>query len=223
MDGLRTEGFLRRAVAFFGGDRELEAIRPSDVREYAAHLGTLRARGPRKAGKGKKKEPQTPARTMTPYTVRAHLFALSNLYRRAQEDELVPVGFNPVAALMEKPTIVRREARWLEVPDAALYLESARTLPAVVAAAGESINANLAAPLIGTFLLTGGRLAEVLGLELDDVSFDRRTVTFRPNDWRRLKTQTSWRVLTLWPQLEELLRPWVFGPRLQLGGRLLVG
>jgi integrase len=70
-------------------------------------------------------------------------------------------------------------------------------------------------------MLTGGRLAEVLGLELDDVSFDRRTVTFRPNDWRRLKTRTSWRVIPLWPQLETLLRAWVFGPRLEMSGRLL--
>jgi len=37
-----TEGFLRRAVEFFGADRELEDIRPSDVREYAAHLLLLR-------------------------------------------------------------------------------------------------------------------------------------------------------------------------------------
>ncbi len=133
----------------------------------------------------------------------------------------MPLGFNPVAALMDKPAIVRREALWLEVPDAALYLEAARTLPIVVTAAGEAMTADLASPLIGTFLLTGGRLAEVLGLELEDVSFDRRTVTFRPNDWRRLKTRTSWRVIPLWPQLEALLRAWVFGPRLEMAGRLL--
>jgi integrase len=60
-----------------------------------------------------------------------------------------------------------------------------------------------------------------LGLELDDVSFDRRTVTFRPNPWRRLKTQGSWRVVPLWPQLDAILRAWVFGPRLEIGGRLL--
>jgi integrase len=214
-----TEGFLRRAVAFFGADRPLDGIRPSDVREYATHLATLPARTPRPRKPGR--EAKAPPRTMTTYTVRAHLFALSNLYRRAQESEVVPLGFNPVAALMDKPAIVRREAKWLEVPDAALLLESARTLPSVVTAAGEAIAADLATPLLGTFLLTGGRLAEVLGLELDDVSFDRRTVTFRPNTWRRLKTRSSWRVIPLWPQLEELLRAWVFGPRLELGGRLL--
>lgn len=61
----------------------------------------------------------------------------------------------------------------------------------------------------------------MLGLELDDVRFDRKTITFRPNAWRRLKTQTSWRVVLLWPQLEEILRAWVFGPRLDMGGSLL--
>jgi hypothetical protein len=57
------------------------------------------------------------------------LNALSNLFRRAQSEGLVPPGFSPVSAMMEKPAGVRREARWLEVPDAALLLESARTLP----------------------------------------------------------------------------------------------
>jgi hypothetical protein len=47
-----------------------------------------------------------------------------------------------------------------------------------VTAAIEAIGAELASPLIGAFLVTGGRLARVPGLELDDVSFDRRTVIF---------------------------------------------
>jgi integrase len=46
----------------------------------------------------------------------------------------------------------------------------------------------IAYPLLATFLLTGGRESEVTGLELDDVSLDRKTITFRPNAWRRLKT-----------------------------------
>ena len=61
----------------------------------------------------------------------------------------------------------------------------------------------------------------MLGLELDDVSFDRGTVTFRPHPHRRLKTRTSWRVVPLFPQLAEILRAYVFGPRLLRGGRLL--
>jgi integrase len=213
-----TEGFLRRAVAFFGADRELDEIHPSDVRQFTEWLSVQPAR---KLGEEKRRRRQAPTRTMSAYTIRAHLFALSNLYRRAQESERVPLGFNPVAALMEKPEVTRREARWLEVDQASLYLEAARTLPTVVTASGEAMGAELAYPLVATFLLTGGRFAEVLGLELDDISFDRKTVTFRPNDWRRLKTQTSWRVVPLWPQLEGILRAWVFGPRLERGGQLL--
>jgi integrase len=217
-----TEGFLRRAVDFFGADRELDSIRPGDVRAFVAHLSTLPSRTDRRKPRPRKRQlPARPVVTMSAYTVRAHLFALSNLYRRAQESEQVPLGYNPVAVLMEKPAIIRKEARWLEVHEGALLLESARTVPTVVTAAGEGWGRELAYPFVTTFLLTGGRLAEVLGLELDDVSFDRKTITFRPNGWRRLKTQGSWRVVPLWPQLESILRAWVFGPRLELGGRLL--
>ena len=49
----------------------------------------------------------------------------------------------------------------------------------------------------------------MLGLEVDDVSFDRKTVTFRPNKWRRLKTATIFRTVPLWPQLETILRPYI--------------
>ncbi len=45
---------------------------------------------------------------------------------------------------------------------------------------------------------------------MEDIAFDRRTVTFRPNAWRRLKTLSSARVVPLWPQLEEILRPFIF-------------
>jgi integrase len=111
--------------------------------------------------------------------------------------------------MLEKPAGTRREAKWLEVPEAALLLESARTLPALPSQR-DALSAAFVHAVLATFLLTGGRSAEVLGLEVEDVSFDRRTVTFRPNAWRRLKTLTSARVVPLWPQLEEVLRPFIF-------------
>lgn len=43
------------------------------------------------------------------------------------------------------------------------------------------------------------------------MSFDRKTITFRPNEHRRLKTKSAHRVLPLWPQLEELLREHIYG------------
>jgi hypothetical protein len=76
--------------------------------------------------------------------------------------------------------------------------------------------------LVALFLLTGCRFREVAGLELDDVSFDGKTITVRPDQWRGRKTRNSNRVLPLWPRLETILRAWVFGPRLERGGSLLV-
>jgi integrase len=153
-----------------------------------------------------------------PESVRRHLFTLSAVYRFAQEQAPLPPGFNPVAVYSEKPEPGHTEARWLKVPDAALLLESSRTLPRVVTPAGEAPGAGVAYPLLATYLLIGGRRAEVLGLELDDVSFDRQTVTFRPHHHRRLKTRPSWRVVPMFPQLAEILHAYVFGPRLKRRG-----
>jgi integrase len=69
--------------------------------------------------------------------------------------------------------------------------------------------------------LTGGREGEVLGLELDDLSFERGVVTFRPNEWRRLKTRGSHRPVPLWPQLAEVLRPYADRRVVERGGTLL--
>jgi len=185
-----AENFLQRAVDFFGADRELDGIRVSDVRAWTAHLGQIQSHGGRALSSG---------------TVRHHLNALSNLFRRAQEEEVVPPGFNPVAAMMEKPAARRLEAHWLEVPDAALFLEAARTVPPK----SSELRADLVHPLLAAFLLTGGRRAEVLGLEVSDISFQRNTVTFRPNRFPRLKTATSARVVPLWPQLRDILHAYL--------------
>ena len=186
-----TELHLRRAVAQFGAARALRSIGVADVRAWVDRLQeTATTRG----------------RAMDGGTVRHHLNALSNLYRRAAAEAIVPPGYNPAAALMEKPSARRVEAKWLEVPEAALLLESAFRFQS----ARRDLAIPFAYPLIATYLLTGGRRAEVLGLEVDDVSLDRRTITFRPNAHRRLKTGTSARVVPLWPQLEETLRKYLF-------------
>lgn len=185
---------LRSAVTFFGTDRELTTISTRDVQRYVNHLGE------RSNGRGGK---------LSAKSVLEYLGSMSNLYRRARADGVVPAGYDPVGDLMEKPQPECREARWLEVPDASLLLEAARHHRPEDIPGFESISFLYA--LVGTFLLTGGRKSEVLGLEVEDVSFDRKTVTFRPNRWRRLKTRTSHRVAPLWPQLEEILRPHVFG------------
>ncbi len=201
--GLVTEGWLvqaerhlTRAVAHFGTDRDLSTIGVKDVRGWDA---ALQARGLGGASR------------------RHHLNTLSNMYARAAAEGYVVPAYNPVAALAEKPSANRVEAKWLEVPDAALLLRAAETYTPK----RDDIALPFAFPLIGTFLLTGGRRAEVLGLEVDDVSLERATVTFRPNRWRRLKTATSARTIRLWPQLATMLKAY-FPLREHLGpGTLL--
>jgi integrase len=194
-----VERYLRQAVDYFGEDRALDSIGVRDIEAWMAHLEA---------------QPNRRGETLSSATRRHHLNAVSNVYRRAIGEGVVPAGYNPAAGVMEKPQGRRFEAAWLEVPEAALLIEAARTY---------RMNRNLKNgapspepvpiyPILATFLLTGGRKSEVLGLELDDVSFDRKTITFRPNDHRGLKTRTSHRTVPLWPQLEEILRPYVFDP-----------
>ena len=197
-----TEQRLRLAIEFFGASTDLCSISVQDVQRWVNHLSQ------RSGVRGK---------TLSGGTVRHYINALSNVYRRAQSEGYVQPGYNPVAAMLEKPTASRQEARWLEVHDAALLLEAARTYRPPV----EQLAFPHVFPLLATFLLTGGRRSEVLGLEVDDVSFDRRTITFRPNDWRRLKTRTSHRTVPLWPQLEVILREYLFAGPSPKGSGLL--
>lgn len=213
---------LEEAVAFFGNSRPIVSITAVDVQKWAAHLSKkriVRSKADSNAGQlstvdssegkdGKAK----PERLYSPGTVRHYLNALSGLYRRAISEACVPPGTNPVAAMLNKPTARTEEARWLEVPDAALLIHSARLLPSRPIPFGDV--------LIATFLLTGGREAEVLGLEVDDISFDRNTIAFRPNQWRTLKTKTSRRVVPLWPQLAAILQTYIFDREAPLGSLL---
>jgi integrase len=112
-------------------------------------------------------------------------------------------------AMMDKPSGKSKvEPKWFEVHEVALLLESARTYQPPA----DKHGCEAMYPILATFALTGGRKAEVLGLEVRDVSFERKTVTFRPNEHRGLKTSTSHRVVRLWPQLEGILREYLDGP-----------
>ena len=58
--------------------------------------------------------------------------------------------------------------------------------------------------------------AEVLGLEIEDVDSDsgvargvKGAIRFRPNAWRGLKTRGSARTVPMWPDLREILRPFI--------------
>ena len=188
---------LEAASNFFGAARDLSSISAVDMVAYIDYLAAL------SNGRGT---------TLSTNSQRKYLNSLSNLYRRAQSEGVVTAvrdasgnvvaGLNPVQMLLEKPTAKKHPARWLEIHDAALYLEAARTYrPAKPDIAMPYIHA-----VVACFLLTGGRESEVMGLEVSDVNFDRETITFRPNKWRRLKNEGSDRPVRLWPQLAPILR-----------------
>jgi integrase len=179
---------LPRAIAFFGPTKKLQQISVTEIREWAEWLS--KQIGARKTCLG-------------PQTVRHHLNLISNLFRYAQQEGFVAGGHNPVAQLVCKPTGTRHEAKWLDVVQAARFLEAARC----VALHGNS--PDFLFPVIATLLLTGARKSEGLGLELEDIDLDRQTVRIRPNSWRTLKTRTSDRTVPLWPQLAAVLAPHV--------------
>jgi len=193
------EVFLGRAADYFGAGRGLHTLAVAECQQWAVHL----------ADQG-----------LASGSVRHHLNALSNMFKRAAAEGYVLSGFNPVASMLEKPVGARIEAKWLDVADAALLLEAARTIRPNPRG-GPTRGFQYVHPLLATFLLTGGREAEILGLEVGDVSFDRETVTFRVNAHRRLKTRTSARVVPLWPQLAAILKPYVDQRVIDRGGTLL--
>jgi integrase len=130
---------------------------------------------------------------------RHHLHALSGLYRYAQELEVVPVGYNPVGGLYRKPSVVKKKQRteeFFEIDEAARFLAKA-------------IELDQAPGIVATFLLTGGRRSEVLGLLVGDIDFENDLVRIQPNRHRGLKRAWSERVVPLWPQLREMLEPHV--------------
>jgi integrase len=191
-----AQNYLQAAVDHFGDDTDLTALTPGDFTTWVDHL--------RRQDNGR-------GGMLTDATVRKYLNAVSNLYRRAVSEGYVKR--NPVSDMFEKPTEEWREASYLEPEESALLLESARTYQApVLDGAFPWMH-----PLLATFLLTGGRKSEVLGLEVDDVSLRLGKIYFRPNRWRRLKTEGSTRSVPLWPQLEKILRGYLV-EREQQGG-----
>lgn len=200
---------LEVAQDFFGAETRLADISSLRVSAFAEYLALL--------GSGRKGDGGTEKPLSGP-TRRKYLNSLSNLFRRAISEGIRPMGTNPVASLMDKPSTSDQDYRpeWMEVADAALLLYAATIY--------RRKRPDLAIPylfeIIATFLLTGGRSAEVLGLYVDDISFERGTVTFWKNQTRRLKNRGSCRVVPLWPQLESVLRAYLRGPHAPKG-RLL--
>ena len=95
-----------------------------------------------------------------------------------------------------RPRHCHPRPRLLRGAEAARFLEAARRL-------------DVHHEVIATYLLTGGRRTEVLGLLVGDIDFGSGFIHFRPNRFRGLKRAWSERAVPLWPQLREVLGPWV--------------
>ena len=194
-----SEHHLERACAYFGEDRPLDRIDPEDLTAWVNHL---------------RKQPGRRGRMLTETTIRKMLNSLSNLYARTvSEKRTTGVTANPVAEMFSKPTPDHEKARHLQPEDAAILLESARTYRADA----DQGAFRFMYPLLATFLLTGGRRSEILGLAVEDVSLSLGRIYIRPNQWRRLKTKGSARTVPLWPQLRTILEQY-FADREREGG-----
>ena len=179
---------LAAARGFFGDGASLAEIDPARVRSYQHAL----------AGR-----PNGRGGTLGGGSQRQYLATLSALYARAIEEGVPGVVRNPVAQLRHKPRARRREADFLEVWEAALLIRAAETLRRARDDGSETPGLGA---IVATYLLTGARSQEVRGLEVGDVSFERRRIFIRNNAHRRLKTLPSARPVPLWPQLEAILR-----------------
>jgi integrase len=158
--------------------------------------------------------------TLSDKTIRDHLNSVSNLFKYARARGTVPGGYNPVGDMVDKPTPEKYRPSWFEVYEGAALLESARTYEPPP----DKHGLPFMYPLLATYLLTGGRDAEVKGLMVEEVvRYDQPvvidgqtircgTLLVRPNKFRRLKTNAADRRVPLWPQLDEILGVYLSGP-----------
>ena len=185
----RSERALRIVLGYFGGDVRLSQISVAGLADYVAY---------------RRQQPGVRAGTMiASQTILHELNALSSLYKRAVAEGVAKD--NPVRLMPEKPEVSREEAEWLEVGEAARLLGAAAMLdknphPRAV---------SYLRPILAVPLLTSARKGEALGLQVEDVDFDRSLIHIRPNTWRMLKTRKSKRTVPLWPQLEQILRAYI--------------
>lgn len=147
-------------------------------------------------------------RSVSPGTVNQELSAISSMLDRAVRQRIVLRNEARHTTAAREP---RTERDWLEIAEGVALLQAAGEL--------EASKSSRAYPylraLLATFLLTGGRRTEVLGLAVEDLDFEPRAdgrgrIHIRPNEWRDLgsgiKNATSIRSVPMWDQLARILR-----------------
>jgi integrase len=190
------------------GPRNLETISVPDVRAFMRWLRTLEVG--RRGSVG-----------MNEATVRQHLTALSGVFTQAISDGHVPLGANPVVALLAKPTGAKSTTELLEPWECAALLESARIL------ATEAPDGGMPLPnafeFLAFYLYTGAREAEVRRAEVADLHFAPSPAF--PGGWIRIrgtKTDGAERVVPMHPHHREILLAYLLRTG-RIGGTLFVG
>lgn len=188
-----AERHLTIACTFFGPSTDIAVITARDMADFVEHLHGLSNRRSAHMKNG---------------TINHYLNSLSNMFRRAISLGYIEIGKNPVATLFTRPANDATETLWLEVPEVAAILEFAK--------AWRSPRHDLAIPylyeILAMFFYTGCRAAEIFGMCIGDIDFDREIIHVRVNDLRRVKTRTSARIIPLFPELAAILRAYLDGP-----------
>lgn len=140
--------------------------------------------------------------TLQASSVKQVLAAMQLMYDHAQDEGVVPADYNPWRAVRkaDRPKMPSASSTdFLEVYEGAALIEACDRLP--------SCRMPLRT-IVAALLLTGARKEEVLGLEVSDIDFRRRTIRITANRWRPIKTHDE-RTVPLWPQLEEELKSYL--------------
>jgi site-specific recombinase XerD len=186
---------LKRAIAFFTPTCKLDSITVKNVSDFVDWLRAQRSR----LGK-----------PFSNSQLKQHLDALSNLYTYAPThwEGLLPLGYNPVMALQDKPKTARPgEAAFLEPDEVALLLEAARLYePITLRPEREPRHVY---EIVATYAYTGARKEEVLGLLAGDIRLTSSQVVIENNQFRTLKNENARRTIPLWPDLRRILEPLV--------------
>jgi integrase len=166
---VNARAWARRSLP--AGARNLATISTADVQAF---VGWLESDGVVEFEQSRSRL-RTRGRVPAPFgpaTVRQHLAALSTLYTHAARAGHVAPGFNPVEGA-GRPAPPRSPTEPFEPAELALLLEGARLQPE--ATPGRRPVACLF-PLLAALIYTGGRLDEVLRLEVKDVDFEAGVV-----------------------------------------------
>lgn len=183
----RYEQALRNLFSVADQDVRIDQFTKSDAKRALSSLANL---------------PSRSGGTLKAASLHQVHVTMKQIFEHAKDEGVVPPNHNPWGALAraDRPRLPKTSTTdFLEVYEAAMLLEACERV------SGSRLPLK---ELVATFLLTGGRKAEVLGLEVGDIDLTRKVIHFRANRWRGIKTKER-RTVPLWPQLEEILRPYL--------------